>query len=80
MVTFGSSSFSSLLKVPRSMPERALVREQVRLGEIGILLTSPEQLRNRSVRRRPAGYRALKKEIAQLPREGNEQRSPGRRL
>lgn len=34
-----------------SMPERAVVLEQVRLGDLGILLTSPEQLRNRTVRR-----------------------------
>ena len=34
-----------------SMPERADVLDRVRLGDIGILLISPEQLRNRSVRR-----------------------------
>ena len=34
-----------------SMPERAEVLERVRLGEVGILLIAPEQLRNRSVRK-----------------------------
>jgi ATP-dependent DNA helicase RecQ len=34
-----------------SMPERADVLERIRLGEIGILLIAPEQLRNRSVRK-----------------------------
>ncbi len=34
-----------------SMPERADVLDRVRLGDIGIVLISPEQLRNRSVRR-----------------------------
>ncbi|MBI4193951.1 MAG: RecQ family ATP-dependent DNA helicase [Betaproteobacteria bacterium] len=34
-----------------SMPERADVLDRVRLGDIGILIVSPEQLRNRSVRR-----------------------------
>ncbi|MBI4757068.1 MAG: DEAD/DEAH box helicase, partial [Betaproteobacteria bacterium] len=34
-----------------SMPERADVLERVRLGDVGILIVSPEQLRNRSVRR-----------------------------
>ncbi len=34
-----------------SMPERAVVLEEVRLGDIGILLISPEQLRSRTVRR-----------------------------
>ena len=34
-----------------SMPERAEVLERVRLGDIGILLIAPEQLRNRSVRK-----------------------------
>ncbi len=34
-----------------SMPERADVLERLRLGEIGILLIAPEQLRNRSVRK-----------------------------
>ena len=34
-----------------SMPERADVLERVRLGDIGILLIAPEQLRNRSVRK-----------------------------
>ena len=34
-----------------SMPERADVLDRVRLGDAGILLISPEQLRSRSVRR-----------------------------
>ncbi|MDR1888484.1 MAG: RecQ family ATP-dependent DNA helicase [Zoogloeaceae bacterium] len=34
-----------------SLPERAEVLERVRLGEVGILLVSPEQLRNRSFRK-----------------------------
>ena len=34
-----------------SMPERADVLERVRLGDVGILLIAPEQLRNRSVRK-----------------------------
>lgn len=34
-----------------SMPERADVLDRVRLGDIAILIISPEQLRNRSVRR-----------------------------
>ena len=34
-----------------SMPERADVLDRVRLGNIGILLIAPEQLRNRSVRK-----------------------------
>ncbi len=34
-----------------SMPERADVLDRVRLGDVGILMLSPEQLRNRSVRR-----------------------------
>jgi ATP-dependent DNA helicase RecQ len=34
-----------------SLPERAETLERVRLGEIGILLVSPEQLRNRGFRR-----------------------------
>ena len=34
-----------------SMPERADVLDRVRLGDIGILLIAPEQLRNRSVRK-----------------------------
>lgn len=34
-----------------SMPERAEVLERVRLGDVGILLIAPEQLRNRSVRK-----------------------------
>jgi len=33
-----------------SMPERADVLDRVRLGDIGILLIAPEQLRNKSVR------------------------------
>ena len=33
-----------------SMPERADVLDRVRLGDVGILLIAPEQLRNRSVR------------------------------
>ena len=34
-----------------SMPERADVLDRVRLGDIGILIVSPEQLRNRSLRK-----------------------------
>ena len=34
-----------------SLPERADVLDRVRLGDIAILLVSPEQLRNRSLRR-----------------------------
>ncbi|MEZ5601436.1 MAG: RecQ family ATP-dependent DNA helicase [Candidatus Competibacteraceae bacterium] len=34
-----------------SMPERADVLDRVRLGDIGILIVSPEQLRNRAFRR-----------------------------
>jgi ATP-dependent DNA helicase RecQ len=34
-----------------SMPERSDVLDRVRLGDVGILITSPEQLRNRSVRK-----------------------------
>ena len=34
-----------------SMPERADVLDRVRLGDLGILIVSPEQLRNRAVRR-----------------------------
>ena len=34
-----------------SMPERADVLDRVRLGDIGILIVSPEQLRNKSVRK-----------------------------
>jgi ATP-dependent DNA helicase RecQ len=34
-----------------SMPERADVLERLRLGDVGILLIAPEQLRNRSVRK-----------------------------
>ncbi len=34
-----------------SMPERADVLDRVRLGDIGILIVSPEQLRNRTLRR-----------------------------
>lgn len=34
-----------------SMPERADVLDRVRLGDIGILIISPEQLRNNSVRK-----------------------------
>ena len=34
-----------------SLPERADVLERVRLGDIGILVLSPEQLRNKSVRK-----------------------------
>jgi len=33
-----------------SMPERSAVLERVRLGDIGILIVSPEQLRNRTLR------------------------------
>ncbi|MBP6709414.1 MAG: RecQ family ATP-dependent DNA helicase, partial [Candidatus Accumulibacter sp.] len=34
-----------------SMPERADVLDRVRLGDIGILIVSPEQLRNRTLRK-----------------------------
>ncbi|WP_199175843.1 RecQ family ATP-dependent DNA helicase [Telmatospirillum siberiense] len=34
-----------------SMPERSDILDRVRLGDIGILIVSPEQLRNRTVRR-----------------------------
>jgi ATP-dependent DNA helicase RecQ len=34
-----------------SMPERADVLDRVRLGDVGILIVSPEQLRNRALRR-----------------------------
>ena len=34
-----------------SMPERADVLDRVRLGDVGILIVSPEQLRNRTLRR-----------------------------
>jgi ATP-dependent DNA helicase RecQ len=34
-----------------SLPERADVLDRVRLGDIGILIVSPEQLRNRTLRR-----------------------------
>ncbi|MDO4636218.1 MAG: RecQ family ATP-dependent DNA helicase [Lautropia sp.] len=34
----------------QSMPERAAVLERIRLGDVGILIIAPEQLRNRSVR------------------------------
>lgn len=34
-----------------SMPERADVLDRVRLGDVGILIVSPEQLRNRAFRR-----------------------------
>ena len=34
-----------------SMPERADVLDRVRLGDVGILIVSPEQLRNRAVRK-----------------------------
>jgi len=34
-----------------SMPERADVLNRIRLGDVGILLLAPEQLRNRSVRK-----------------------------
>jgi ATP-dependent DNA helicase RecQ len=34
-----------------SMPERADVLERVRMGDVGILIVSPEQLRNRTFRR-----------------------------
>ncbi|SAY38275.1 RecQ family ATP-dependent DNA helicase, partial [Candidatus Synechococcus spongiarum] len=43
----GCFSINSLL----SMPERADVLDKVRLGDAGILLISPEQLRSRSLRR-----------------------------
>jgi ATP-dependent DNA helicase RecQ len=34
-----------------SMPERADVLDRIRLGDVGILIVSPEQLRNRSLRK-----------------------------
>ena len=34
-----------------SMPERADILDRVRLGDVGILVVSPEQLRNRALRR-----------------------------
>ncbi len=34
-----------------SMPERADVLDRVRLGDVGILIVSPEQLRNRTLRK-----------------------------
>ena len=34
-----------------SMPERADVLDRIRLGDVGILIVSPEQLRNRALRR-----------------------------
>lgn len=34
-----------------SMPERSDILDRVRMGDIGILIVSPEQLRNRTVRR-----------------------------
>ena len=34
-----------------SLPERAAALDRVRLGDVGILIISPEQLRNRSLRR-----------------------------
>ena len=34
-----------------SMPERSDILDRVRLGDIGILIVSPEQLRDRTVRR-----------------------------
>ena len=43
----GCAAINSLL----SMPERADVLDRVRLGDIGILLIAPEQLRNKSVRK-----------------------------
>ncbi|MDR2208697.1 MAG: RecQ family ATP-dependent DNA helicase [Azoarcus sp.] len=43
----GCAAINGLL----SMPERADVLDRVRLGDIGILLIAPEQLRNRSVRK-----------------------------
>lgn len=43
----GCAAINGLL----SMPERADVLERVRLGDIGILLIAPEQLRNKSVRK-----------------------------
>ncbi|MFT3850783.1 MAG: RecQ family ATP-dependent DNA helicase [Propionivibrio sp.] len=43
----GCAAINGLL----SMPERADVLERVRLGDVGILLIAPEQLRNRSVRK-----------------------------
>jgi len=43
----GCAAINGLL----SMPERADVLERVRLGDVGILLLAPEQLRNRTVRK-----------------------------
>lgn len=43
----GCAAINGLL----SLPERADVLERVRLGDIGILLIAPEQLRNRSIRK-----------------------------
>lgn len=43
----GCAAINGLL----SMPERADVLDRVRLGDIGILLIAPEQLRNKSVRK-----------------------------
>ena len=43
----GCAAINGLL----SMPERADVLERIRLGDVGILLIAPEQLRNRSVRK-----------------------------
>ncbi|MCF0252979.1 MAG: RecQ family ATP-dependent DNA helicase [Duodenibacillus sp.] len=40
-----------------NLPERADVRERVRLGEVAILYISPEQLRNRSIVKLLAGRR-----------------------
>jgi ATP-dependent DNA helicase RecQ len=40
------AAFNGLL----TMPERADVLDRIRLGDVGILITSPEQLRNRSLR------------------------------
>lgn len=43
----GCAAINGLL----SMPERADVLDKIRLGDIGILLIAPEQLRNKSVRK-----------------------------
>ncbi|HMO48027.1 MAG TPA: RecQ family ATP-dependent DNA helicase [Rubrivivax sp.] len=43
----GCAAINGLL----SMPERADVLDRVRLGDVGILLIAPEQLRNKSVRK-----------------------------
>lgn len=43
----GCAAINGLL----SMPERSDVLDRVRLGDVGILLIAPEQLRNRSVRK-----------------------------